>query len=128
MSRSLGQRLLRRLLARQMSGLAAAASAGQLPAGPTVGRLREAVRDAQTGRSAGAEQLALLLLAADRSAAGEVLASAAQLLLSAAPSVWLSLDVAARRSRAHRDGPGASRCGLSAFLYAGGGGWWPGRY
>ena len=79
-SRSVGQQL-RRLLAR-----------------PTAGRLREAVPDAQTGRSAEVEQLAVLLLAADRSAAGEVLASAAELLLSAAPSLWLSLDVAARRS------------------------------
>ena len=37
-------------------------------------------------------------------------------------------SIGRRASRAHRDGPGPSRCGLSAFLYAGGRGRWPGRY
>ena len=73
-------------------------SRDDLPMGPTIEQVREAVASTKSERSADVESLALLLLSADSDGDAALLDEIHKLLLEAAPHTWLALDSAARRT------------------------------
>jgi hypothetical protein len=102
---SLGRQLLRRLRRHQWGlGTLPDPRSDQLPHPVSAERLRQAAQAAASGRATGREELALLLLAADRVGEAGLLEQAEQVLRRAEPRLWLSLDAVTRRSWWHVPG------------------------